>query len=61
MLPRALPALAVLLGLLAGCQTGGSDISHVSREERQKLAEINTQLAIEYMRDGDNALALKKL
>lgn len=56
-----MPALAVMVGILAGCQSGGDSIAHVSRDERQKLAEINTQLAIEYMRDGDNALALKKL
>jgi len=54
-------AASLMLLSLAGCQSGGGDISHVSRDERQKLAEINTQLAIEYMRDGDNALALKKL
>jgi len=52
----------LLAGLLAACQStssrdGGAD----SAEDRIKLAEINTQLAIAYMRDGDNELALRKL
>lgn len=60
LLPPAL--LAVLMSLLLGCQsTPREEIGAKSAEDRVKLAEINTQLAIAYMRDGDNELALRKL
>jgi len=49
--------------LLLACQSSPptSRVSTPSPEDRVKLADINTQLAIQYMRDGDNELALKKL
>ncbi len=54
--------LPLLCAVLAGCQSTGSDNrKSPSPEDRAKLADINTQLAIQYIRDGDNALALQKL
>ncbi len=48
--------------LLTACQsTSSSKTRAETAEDRIKLAEINTQLAIAYMRDGDNELALNKL
>lgn len=49
----------LLATLLAGCQSAPRN--DTAPEDRIKLAEINTQLAIAYMRDGDNELALNKL
>ena len=46
---------------LAACQSTALPPPLNTAEERVKLAEINTQLALAYMRDGDNELALKKL
>ncbi len=44
----------------AGCAST-SKVEKKTPEDREKVADINTQLAIEYMRDGNNELALKKL
>lgn len=52
--------LSVALGLL-GCQTTSNQSEKNSPEEKAKLAQINTQLGLAYMRDGENELALKKL
>lgn len=52
--------LVVVLSLF-GCASSTPPKKENTPEERLKLAAINTQLAIEYMRDGDNELALKKL
>jgi type IV pilus assembly protein PilF len=46
---------------LCACQSTAPSPQNKSEEDRTKLADINTQLAIEYMRDGENELALKKL
>ncbi len=46
---------------LAGCQTSGPARPDSAADERAKLASLNTQLAIAYMRDNENELALKKL
>ncbi len=56
-------ALVVMLAalLIAGCQSTPAEKSRGAPDEKQKVAALNTQLGIEYMRDGDNELALKKL
>lgn len=46
---------------LAACQSTPTDAPLKTAEDRAKLAEINTQLAIQYMQDGANAEALAKL
>lgn len=48
------------LAVMAGCQSGGATGAR-NEDDRLKLAEINTQIAIAYMRDGDNEAALRKL
>lgn len=48
--------------LLSACHSGPPIPPGSSRaEERKKMASIDTQLGIEYMREGNNALALKRL
>lgn len=47
--------------LLAACQSGGTREGSSKEDDRLKLAEINAQLALAYMQDGDNELALRKL
>ncbi len=47
--------------LLAACQSSGTREGSSKENDRIKLADINTQLAIAYMQDGDNELALRKL
>ncbi len=57
-----IPILCALVLLLAACQsTSSSKTKAETAADRLKLAEINTQLAIAYMGDGDNELALNKL
>ncbi len=46
--------------VMAGCAST-STVGKRKSEDRTKIADLNTQLAITYMRDGDNELALKKL
>ena len=46
---------------LGGCATQTSNERAAEALDRTKVAEINTKLAIAYMQDGDNELALKKL
>jgi|LNFM01.1.fsa_nt_gb type IV pilus assembly protein PilF len=55
--------LLMLLGalLLGGCQSSSPQKPNAASEERLKVAALNTQLGVEYMKDGDNELALKKL
>ncbi len=53
--------LALALALVACQSTSPTKSKADTAKDRIKLAEINTQLAIAYMRDGDNELALKKL
>jgi len=53
--------LFVMALLLTACQSGGSREGSSREDDRLKLAEINTQLALAYMQDGDNELALQKL
>lgn len=59
------PALATLVVSvavsLAACQSTSQLRSDSSADERAKVAGLNTQLGIEYMKDGDDELALKKL
>ena len=50
---------AVLLAL-AGCG-GNSDIKTPEAHQPSKLASIDTQLAVEYMKDGRDDVAMKKL
>lgn len=65
---KALVAIAVLPWLLSGCQqlggvkseSGGETISTEPRSTN-RLAEINTQLGVEYMKEGNYETALKKL
>ncbi len=48
--------------LVAACQSQPPTEPGVSRaEEREKVAAVNTQLGIEFIRTGPNELALKKL
>lgn len=51
---------ACLIGALSACTTQSTQKSD-GPQDREKIAEINTQIAVAYMRDGDNELALKKL
>ncbi|MSR15141.1 MAG: type IV pilus biogenesis/stability protein PilW [Gammaproteobacteria bacterium] len=53
--------IVVLILSLSACQSSPPSNKAESAEDRTKLAAINTQLAIEYMRDGENELALRKL
>ena len=54
-------ALLICAAVILGACQSTPDAPLSTAEERTKLAEINTQLAIAYMRDGENELALKKL
>ena len=57
---RILPGLIAAAMLTAGCaQQPAKEASNP--DNRKRIAEVNTQLAIAYMRDGDNELAVKKL
>ena len=48
--------------LLTACRSGPPIPPGSSRaEERQKIAALDTQIGIEYMREGSNELALKRL
>ncbi len=58
---RVVWCVPMVVALLTGCQSTGSSSSPGSTENRIKLAEIDTQLGIAYMREGDNELALNKL
>ncbi len=53
--------IVVLVVGLSACQSTAPSTNATSVDDRVKLASINTQLAIEYMRDGENELALRKL
>lgn len=53
------PLVAILLAGLTACQQGGQARSSESDPER--LAEVNTQLGIQYMQGGDYETALEKL
>ncbi|HMM76667.1 MAG TPA: type IV pilus biogenesis/stability protein PilW [Gammaproteobacteria bacterium] len=58
----ALAALVVCVAAaLAACQSAPKPKPDAGTDERAKVAGLNTQLGIEYMKDGDNELALKKL
>ncbi len=58
----ALIALVVsVAATLGACQSAPKSKPDARTAERAKVAELNTQLGIEYMKDGDNELALKKL
>lgn len=54
-------ATLALVVTLAGCQSSAPQKKESAADERAKVAALNTQLGIEYMKDGDNELALKKL
>ena len=56
----ALPFAAAALLLLAGCATN-SDTLPNARPNLHQAARINTQLGIDYMRQGDDQRALTKL
>jgi len=56
-----LGALLLAGMLVAGCQSTPPRKPDAAGEERAKVAALNTQLGVEYMKDGDNELALKKL
>lgn len=57
---RMLSVLAMAL-VLTACQSTSVPKPDPGTDERAKVAGLNTQLGIEYMKDGDNELALKKL
>ena len=52
--------LVCILVLLSGCATEPQRQNEKVTDPK-KVAELNTQLAVAYLRDGDNELALKKL
>ena len=56
-------ALLLLVSLLAGCATGGgSDTTgNLGIDKRDSPAKIYVEMGIAYMRDGQDAVALKKL
>lgn len=57
---RFLDMLTVLAALLLmACQQGGS--AKQSAVDREKLANVNTELAFQYMQENEYAIALKKL
>ena len=51
----------ILVFALSGCQSSSPQKNENPAEERAKIAALNTQLAVAYMRDNENELALKKL
>jgi len=53
--------VALLAAALAACQSTTKPKADPGTDERTKVAGLNTQLGVEYMKDGDNELALKKL
>jgi type IV pilus assembly protein PilF len=56
--------MVLLLSLVAGCATtgGGSDTTgNLGVEKRHSPAKIYVEMGIAYMRDGQDAIALKKL
>jgi len=54
-------AIAVTLGMLVvGLDARAEDVE-LTRKQRAEAAEVNTQLAMEYMREGDLATAQAKL
>lgn len=60
MTSAALPLLAAMLLLLAGCAYNGDTLPN-AKPDLHKAARLNTQLGIDYMRQGDNQRALTKL
>ncbi len=61
---RPMPALPIFLLaiLLAGCQTGAQERPSLARaEEGDSMAVLNTQLGIEYFRQGNFETALMRL
>ena len=52
--------LLILTLALGACETSPEKKENPA-EERAKIAALNTQLAVAYMRDNENELALKKL
>ncbi len=56
----SLAAGMAFIAILTAC-AGQRTTPSAGEEERTKIAEINTKLAIAYMQDDDNELALKKL
>src|SRR5512133_1046766 len=61
-LRRVAPLVVTLAALLlAGCQSTPAEKSASGPDDKEKVAALNTQLGVEYMKDGDNELALKKL
>lgn len=57
-----LPALALGLGLaLAACTTTEGTVRPGVEPDLEEAARINTQLGIEYLRKGEDTLALEKL
>lgn len=55
------PAAMLAVLLLAACGGTPTRQGPSGAEDKQKVAALNTQLAVEYMKDGDNELALRKL
>ena len=51
--------IACAVFAMAGCQN--AQTRKASNEEARKVSELNTQLAVAYMRDGENETALGKL
>lgn len=53
-------ALLVVACVLGGCVTEGTGVANV-KPDMARAAELNTQLGVSYAREGDYALARKKL
>lgn len=60
MTTAATPLLAVMILLLSGCAYNGDTLPN-ARPNLHEAARLNTQLGIDYMRQGDNKRALSKL
>jgi type IV pilus assembly protein PilF len=56
---RRATALLVLAALAGGC--ANPPVAERTDSERQRLADLNVQMGVEYMREGNHEVALKKL
>jgi len=57
---NTITALTAALAMLVGCATQSTN-NNKPVQDPTRVADVNTKLAIAYMRDGDNEQAVKKL